>query len=107
MPTSPRFLLRRAEAAHRRRDLRKGMDGGHSMVDDAKPVGSVEEGHPRRRGGVAIPLGVPDVQGVFQPVAGHHQGDVLRLGLAGAAGVFKVGKILPQAVGLEKGSTPG
>ena len=103
MPTSPRFLLRRAEPLHRCRDLPKGVHIRHLVVNAPKAVGGVEKGHPRLGGGVAVPLGVPDVQGLFQAVAFRQQGDVLPLGLAGAAGVFIVPEEPPQAVGLEEG----
>ena len=73
------------------------------MVDVAEAVGGVKEGHPRLGCGIAVSLGIPNIQGLFQAVALYHQGDVVPLGLAGAAGILVVLEKLPQAVGLEEG----
>ena len=91
------------QGGHGGGDVPEGFRPGYRAVNLPEAVGGVEEGHAGFGRRVKIPLGVPDVEGPPQAVALHHQGDVVRLGQAGAAGVLIVSKIFSQAMGLEKG----
>ena len=64
----------------------------------AEAVGGVDEGDPGGVGGVAVPLGIPQVNG-GEAVAPGKQGDIFPFAEFRVAEAFTVVKIVPQAVG--------